>query len=210
MQPDILLYNTSAILCSSRPSSRGIGSCWPPGHENLNVVGGSQLVGGSPDGLGDPARALALAASVLGRDLDGDLLAAVAGQGQLAFFEAMQELIARQVVEEVAPAEYRFLHDKLREIAYERIPQEEVAALLWRSKIHLLWSRREGANRAIIEAMLADVPVIVRDGMTFGFRYPYINDQTGRFVPEAALADAMVEMIDTRDRYSPRGGCWRT
>jgi glycosyltransferase involved in cell wall biosynthesis len=87
---------------------------------------------------------------------------------------------------------------------YERISQEEVAALLWRSKLHVLWSRRECANRAIIEAMLADVPVIVRDGMTFGFHYPYINDQTGRFVREADLADAMLEMIATRDRYSPR------
>ena len=31
--------------------------------------------------------------------------------------------------------------------------------------------------------MLCDVPVIVREGLTFGFRYPYINDATGRFVP---------------------------
>src|SRR5207344_1058889 len=71
---------------------------------------------------------------------------------------------------------------------YERISQTEVSALLARSKVHVLWSRRECANRAIIEAMMADVPVIVRDGLTFGYRYPYINEQTGRFVPEARLA----------------------
>ena len=82
-----------------------------------------------------------------------------------------------------ALASYFGVRDQIT--TYERISQEEVAALLWRSKIHVLWSRRECANRAIIEAMLADVPVIVRDGMTFGFRYPYINEQTGRFVPEA-------------------------
>jgi len=52
--------------------------------------------------------------------------------------------------------------------------------------------------------MLADVPVIVRDGMRFGFRYPYINPQTGRFVKERDLADAMLEMIDRRDGYRPR------
>ena len=51
---------------------------------------------------------------------------------------------------------------------------------------------------------MADVPVIVRDGLTFGFRYPYINDQTGRFVREPDLGDAIVEMITNRDRYSPR------
>jgi len=101
-----------------------------------------------------------------------------------------------------AIASYFGVRDQIE--THERITQEEVSALLWRSKIHVLWSRRECANRAIIEAMLADVPVIVREGMTFGFRYPYINDQTGRFVPEADLADAMLEMIATRDRYSPR------
>jgi len=101
-----------------------------------------------------------------------------------------------------AIASYFGVRDQIE--THERITQEEVSALLWRSKIHVLWSRRECANRAIIEAMLADVPVIVRDGMTFGFRYPYINGQTGRFVAEADLADAMLEMIATRDRYSPR------
>jgi len=87
---------------------------------------------------------------------------------------------------------------------YERIPQEEVSRLLARSKVHVLWSRRECANRAIIEAMLADVPVIVREGLTFGFRYPYINDRTGRFVAEADLGSAILEMIATRERYAPR------
>ena len=73
-----------------------------------------------------------------------------------------------------------------------------------RSKVHVLWSRRECANRAIVEAMMADVPIIVREGLTFGFRYPYINDRTGRFVPEAELGDAILEMIANRDRYAPR------
>jgi hypothetical protein len=48
------------------------------------------------------------------------------------------------------------------------------------------------------------VPVIVRDGLTFGYRYPYINEHTGRFVPESGLADAIVEMIDSREQFSPR------
>jgi glycosyltransferase involved in cell wall biosynthesis len=87
---------------------------------------------------------------------------------------------------------------------FERLSQTEVSALLARSKVHVLWSRRECANRAIIEAMLADVPVIVRTGLTFGFKYPYINEQTGRFVDEAALGDAILEMIECRASYSPR------
>jgi len=58
--------------------------------------------------------------------------------------------------------------------------------------------------RAIIEAMMADVPVIVREGLSFGYRYPYINEHTGQFVREGDLGPAMLDMIQSRDRYSPR------
>jgi glycosyltransferase involved in cell wall biosynthesis len=87
---------------------------------------------------------------------------------------------------------------------FERISHEEVSALLARSKVHVLWSRRECANRAIMEAMLADVPVIVRQGLTFGYRYPYINERTGRFVSERDLGDAILDMVEHRGQYSPR------
>jgi glycosyltransferase involved in cell wall biosynthesis len=87
---------------------------------------------------------------------------------------------------------------------HEYIPPEAVNALLARSKVHVLWSRRECANRAIIEAMLANVPVIVRKDMTFGFPYPYINAQTGRFVAERDLEEAILDMVQHRDAYAPR------
>jgi glycosyltransferase involved in cell wall biosynthesis len=86
----------------------------------------------------------------------------------------------------------------------ELIPPDAVPPLLARSKIHVLWSRRECANRAIIEAMIANVPVIVRDGLTFGFPYPYINERTGRFVRENELPAAILDMLATRDHYAPR------
>src|SRR5205823_5520841 len=87
---------------------------------------------------------------------------------------------------------------------FERIPQQQVSELLSRSKLHVLWSRREGSNRAIIEAMLADVPTIVRDGFNFGYKYPHINSQTGRFVAESDLADAIIDMLDRRKEFSAR------
>jgi glycosyltransferase involved in cell wall biosynthesis len=99
-------------------------------------------------------------------------------------------------------ARYFGVHDQLE--LFERVPADQVGTLLSRSKVHVLWSRREGANRAIIEAMLAGVPVIVRNGLTYGYRYPYINPQTGQFVAEAGLGDAILEMIAERDRYAPR------
>jgi glycosyltransferase involved in cell wall biosynthesis len=106
----------------------------------------------------------------------------------------------RQEIEDIAA--HFGIRDQIE--TYERIDQDEVSALLARSKVHVLWSRRECANRAIIEAMMADVPVIVREGLTFGYRYPYINEHTGRFVAESGLADAIVEMIDSREQFSPR------
>lgn len=87
---------------------------------------------------------------------------------------------------------------------HERIAPREVAALLGRSRVHVLWSRREGSNRAIIEAMLADVPTILREGFNFGYRYPHINPQTGLFVREADLADAMLHVLDDRRGFAPR------
>jgi glycosyltransferase involved in cell wall biosynthesis len=106
----------------------------------------------------------------------------------------------REEIEELAG--YFGIRDQIE--TYERISQGEVAALLARSKVHVLWSRRECANRAVIEAMMADVPVIVREGLTFGHRYPYVNEHTGRFVPEGRLAEAIVEVIDSRTAFSPR------
>lgn len=87
---------------------------------------------------------------------------------------------------------------------FERISQDEIWKLLIRSKVHVLWSRRECANRAIVEAMTADVPIVVREGLTFGYRYPYVNAQTGRFVAEHDLGDAILDMTAHRARYAPR------
>jgi glycosyltransferase involved in cell wall biosynthesis len=152
------------------------------------------------------------------RDIDVIMVAAWTGiKRHWRFFRTLAALRRRGHRLRIALVGYRYdkTIDDIREQAnyfgigdqvqlFERLSQNEVSALLARSKIHVLWSRRECANRAIIEAMLADVPVIVRSGLTFGFKYPYINEQTGRFVDEAALGDAILEMIESRMSYSPR------
>jgi len=152
------------------------------------------------------------------RDIDVIMVAAWAGiKRHWRFFKTIAALKRRGHRLRVALVGYRYdktLED-IREQAeyfgigdqvelFERLPQREIAALLSRSKVHVLWSRRECANRAIIEAMLADVPVIVRSGLTFGFPYPYINEQTGAFVDEHALGDAILDTIERRASYSPR------
>lgn len=130
------------------------------------------------------------------------VLAALKRRGHRLKVALVGYRLQRTMAEIVALATHFGVADQVE--AYERISQEEVSRLLARSKVHVLWSRRECANRAVIEAMFADVPVIVREGLTFGFKYPYINDQTGRFVPEDGLGDAILDMVQNRDRYSPR------
>jgi glycosyltransferase involved in cell wall biosynthesis len=152
------------------------------------------------------------------RDIDVIMVAAWSGiKRHWRFFRTLAALRRRGHRLRVTLVGYRYdkTLDEIRQQAnyfgvgdqvelFERLSQFEVSALLARSRVHVLWSRRECANRAIIEAMLADVPVIVRSGLTYGFRYPYINEQTGRFVDEAALGDAILEMLECRGSYSPR------
>jgi glycosyltransferase involved in cell wall biosynthesis len=87
---------------------------------------------------------------------------------------------------------------------HEGLTLQQVGALLARSKTHVLWSRKEGANRAIVEALFADVPIIVRSGLSYGHEYPYVNPATGRFADEHTLADTLLEMLAHRETYRPR------
>ena len=87
---------------------------------------------------------------------------------------------------------------------HEGLSLAQVAALLARSKVHVLWSRKEGANRAIIEALFADVPIILREGLSYGHPYPYVNPTTGRFANEHNLADVLLQTVENYRTYRPR------
>jgi tetratricopeptide (TPR) repeat protein len=79
----------------------------------------SALIQRRIDLLGGPARAAVELAAVLGRMFDPDLLKAGAGSEDSA--EALDELLARQVLEEAGGGDVRFIHDKLRETTYARL-----------------------------------------------------------------------------------------
>jgi len=80
-------------------------------------------------GLGDgAARALRLAA-VLGREFDGEALAATADLDEVQCLGALHELSAREIIEEGRGDRLRFVHDRLREAAYASIPRDELPAL---------------------------------------------------------------------------------
>jgi len=86
---------------------------------------------------------------------------------------------------------------------YERIPPEEVNRLLNLSRVNLLLSRREGGNKALYEAMFADVPSIVYRHCQ-GLDQSCVNEQTGVLVNDAELGDAIVAVLSRPRQFSPR------
>jgi serine/threonine protein kinase/tetratricopeptide (TPR) repeat protein len=74
--------------------------------------------------LHEQGRQLVMWAAVLGREFDGSLLAATAALPDVAMLETIEVLRVRQVLEETAPGRLRFVHDKIRETAYDWIPAD--------------------------------------------------------------------------------------
>lgn len=101
-----------------------------------------------------------------------------------------------------ALAEYYGVDDVIE--YHEKIPPDQVGAILRRAKINLLWSRFEGLNRSIIEGMFSNVPCIIRKGFNYGMKYPYINEKTGIWSEEKALASNILYMLENYQDFSPR------
>jgi len=85
----------------------------------------------------------------------------------------------------------------------ENLPLEQVAAMFRRSKLSLMLSKREGANKSVYEALFSDVPVIVSD-VNAGVNRDHINSKTGEFAADADLGSTILRMLAERERYQPR------
>ncbi len=101
-----------------------------PAYEALPLPGSLRdLVEQRLHGLDEAARMLVEVASVLGRDFESELLLEAAGATEADGLEAVTQLIARQVIEQGGHGQLRFLHDKLREVAYAAVPPERRRAM---------------------------------------------------------------------------------
>jgi tetratricopeptide (TPR) repeat protein len=105
---------------------REVGGRWVVARAGALPSPGSlwELAGRRLDALSPGARRVLEAASVLGRECDGDLLLAIIDAGDDEALEAIKELLTRCVLEELAGGKLRFVHDKLREVAYAGIAPE--------------------------------------------------------------------------------------
>lgn len=106
-------------------------------------------------GLSPGARRLALAASVLGREVSVELLLEVAELSDDAAMDALRELALRQILDEPEPGQLRFLHDKLREIAYTEIPKDPRRALHRRAAVAIEAHSQGAQDRARFYPQLA-------------------------------------------------------
>lgn len=86
---------------------------------------------------------------------------------------------------------------------FQGIPAAEVNKLFNLSRVNLMLSRQEGGNKALNEAMFADVPSIVYRHCR-GLDLACVNEQTGVLVEDEELGDAISQMVEHSRQFSPR------
>lgn len=85
----------------------------------------------------------------------------------------------------------------------EGVPHHRVSDILSDSRVYVLTSRREGANRAVYEAMFCDTPVVVYRKHR-GVRTDDIRDNVGVLYSNGQLASAIDSVLQDPSRFSPR------
>jgi glycosyltransferase involved in cell wall biosynthesis len=86
---------------------------------------------------------------------------------------------------------------------FENIPHAEVARIVADSKVSLLLSHREGANRAIYESMFCGTPIIVYRHQC-GVNLDHVNAATGLLADEDELAEAIKRVLEHPEDFDPR------
>ncbi len=87
---------------------------------------------------------------------------------------------------------------------YQDIPHAEVARVVADSKVSLLLSHREGANKAIYESMFCGTPIIVYRKQC-GINLDHVNARTGLLADDEELAQAIVCVLEHPEQFDPRG-----
>jgi len=104
--------------------------------------------------------------------------------------------------------------DKIRQLArkygiehlctiYEAVPHSVVADVVGDSRLYVLMSRREGANKALYEALWCDTPVAVFDSHR-GVNTDIVRGEIGTLYDADGLASAIRKVLDNPDRYHAR------
>jgi glycosyltransferase involved in cell wall biosynthesis len=85
---------------------------------------------------------------------------------------------------------------------YEDVSPQKVNEILNRSKINILLSLREGANKAIFEGFFANVPGLILEE-NIGVNKKYFNDMTGVITKEKKLFSSIQYMLQEYKEFRP-------
>lgn len=85
----------------------------------------------------------------------------------------------------------------------EKLPPRELARIVSQCKAFVFLSKKEGDNKALVEAMFVDVPAVVFD-RTIGGARSRINPSTGILASDEQLAERILYMLDHYQEFKPR------
>lgn len=86
---------------------------------------------------------------------------------------------------------------------FENISAAEVGRIIQRSKIGIMLSKKEGANRGIYECFFSDVPVILTD-QNIGVNRDHINTHTGMLAADDELFRTIRRMLAGHEGFQSR------
>lgn len=108
-----------------------------------------------------------------------------------------------RTAEDIRREAYSGKADNIHIEIIEQVPHPVLARYLHESRIFVFLSRKEGDNKALVEAMFADLPAIVYD-KTIGGAPSRINASTGVLSSEKDLAERIVFMLDHYQQFAAR------
>ena len=83
------------------------------------------------------------------------------------------------------------------------LSQDKLNVLYNESKVNLLLSYKEGANKTLFEGMFANTPAVLINN-NIGVNKSYINDETGKLIDEKDLPATLVMFSQEYAKYNPR------
>ena len=98
-------------------------------------------------------------------------------------------------------ANYYGVRDQLE--IYDSINYQLTLELVASAKLGVLLSLKEGANKAISECLMVNVPIVLLDNHVGGAKYR-INKKTGWLIKQNKLAEVLTTLIQQAEKYSPR------
>lgn len=86
---------------------------------------------------------------------------------------------------------------------FSRMSQVELNKLINQSRVNVLLSLREGANKGLSEGLCSGTPALLLEE-NVGVNRDKINSLTGKIVPDAALEDTLIWFANAKEEFKPQ------